>query len=274
MPEIRSHVGSPQKFYYGGLGIVLNSEIQFNRNLFLTSKIGHSIYDNFDEKASQPASNLPHVRTEIVDYLNGAETYLSKLQLDYIWSPKRNMFAKLSGGIFEQMYGGYGAEFIYKPFDRNIAVGYEFYRVKRREYDQKFNFFDYKVQTDHINFAYYHPRSHILFKTSYGNYLAKDTGFTLDLSRRMPSGLQIGFFFSRTDVPADLFGEGSFDKGFYFNIPNNLFVKNQTRAFTSFGLKTLTRDGGQKLNIDNPLIDIFYKTNKTEISEGWNEFLY
>ena len=274
MPEIRSHVGSPQKFYYGGLGIVLNSEIQFNRNLFLTSKIGHSIYDNFDEKASQPASNLPHVRTEIVDYLNGAETYLSKLQLDYIWSPKRNMFAKLSGGIFEQMYGGYGAEFIYKPFHRNIAVGYEFYRVKRREYDQKFNFFDYKVQTDHINFAYYHPRSHILFKTSYGNYLAKDTGFTLDLSRRMPSGLQIGFFFSRTDVPADLFGEGSFDKGFYFNIPNNLFIKNQTRAFTSFGLKTLTRDGGQKLNIDNPLIDIFYKTNKTEISEGWNEFLY
>jgi len=274
MPEIRSHIGSPQKFYYGGLGVVLNSEVQFNRNLFLTSKIGHSIYDNFDEKASQPASNLPHVRTEIVDYLNGAETYLTKLKLDYIWSPKKNIFAKLSGGILEQMYGGYGGEILYKPFNQNFAVGYEFYKVKRREYDQKFSFFDYEVQTDHINFAYYHPSSHILLKTSYGNYLAKDTGFTLDLSRRMPSGLKIGFFFSRTDVPFDLFGEGSFDKGFYFHIPNNLFTRGQTKAFTGFGLKTLTRDGGQKLNIDNPLIDTFYRTTKTEIGEGWYEFLH
>lgn len=274
MPEIRSHVGSPQKFYYGGLGVVFNSEIQFNRNLFLTSKIGHSIYDNFDEKASQPASNLPHVRTEIVDYLRGAKTYLTKLKLDYIWSPKKNMFAKLSGGILEQMYGGFGGEFLYKPFNKNFAVGYEFYKVKRREYDQKFSFFDYKVQTDHINFAYYHPSSNILLKTSYGNYLAKDTGFTIDVSRRMPSGLKIGFFFSRTDVPFDLFGEGSFDKGFYFHIPNNLFTKRQSKSFTGFGLKTLTRDGGQKLNIDNPLIDTFYDTTKTEISEGWYEFLH
>ena len=273
-PEIRSHIGSPQKFYYGGLGITLNSEIQFNRNLVLSAKIGHSLLDNFDEKASQPSSNLPHVRTEIVDYLNGAETYLEKLKLDYIWSPKKNIYAKLSAGVFEQMYGGIGGEVLYKPFNSNLFIGYDFYKVRRREFDQRFDFKDYEVQTDHINIGYYHPNSNILIKSSYGNYLAGDTGFTLDLSRRTISGVSIGFFFSRTDVPFDLFGEGSFDKGFYFNIPNDIFSSTYSKLFTGFGLKTLTRDGGQKLNIDNSLVDFFHKTSKTEISEGWYEYLH
>ena len=273
-PEIRSHIGSPQKFYYGGISLILNSEIQFNRNLVLSSKIGTSLIDNFGEKASQPASNLPHVRTEVVDYLNGSKTYIEKLKLDYIWSPRKNVYTKLSSGIFETMYGGFGGELLYKPFNSDIYIGYDFYKVKRREFDQKFKFKDYEVQTDHINLGYYHTRSNILIKTSYGNYLAGDKGYTLDLSRRTASGVSIGFFFSRTNVPFDLFGEGSFDKGFYFNIPNDVFSSSYSKLFTGFGLKTLFRDGGQVFNIDNSLIDFFHKTSRTEITEGWYEYLH
>ena len=35
-----------------------------------------------------------------------------------------------------------------------------------------------------------------------------------------------GFYFTRTNVSKELFGEGSFDKGFYFQIPLDLFSNN------------------------------------------------
>jgi len=271
-PSVRSHVGSPEKFYYGGIGVDITSEIQFSRELSLMVSIGKDVRNNFDRKSPEPNSDLPHVRTEIVSYLQGSTEYINHLQLDYIFSPLKQTFVKLSAGIFEQMYGGYGAEILYTPFNKNISFGYESYNVKRRTYDGKFEFFDYQVITDHFNINYYEPKLNILAKWSYGNYLAGDQGYTLDLSRKMKSGWRAGFFFTRTDVSFAQFGEGSFDKGFYFKIPNDLIFKNYSKASTSFGLKTMTRDGGQKLDLQNLLTDLFFFTNKNDIQEQWNGF--
>ena len=47
-----------------------------------------------------------------------------------------------------------------------------------------------------------------------GRFLAKDSGFHLDLSRGFKSGLRIGAFLARTDISYAEFGEGSFDKAF------------------------------------------------------------
>ena len=80
--------------------------------------------------------------------------------------------------------------------------------------------------------------------------MAKDEGYTLDLSRITDSGFRAGIFFSRTDVSAAEFGEGSFDKGFYFKIPFNLFRKSYTKQSFDFKLRPLTRDGGAKLEND------------------------
>ena len=271
-PSIRSHVGSPERFYYGGVGLDFATEVQFSRELSLSVSIGRDLKNNFDKKSPDPNSDLPHVRTEIVSYLQSSSEYINHLQLDYIFSPFKQTFVKLSAGIFEQMYGGYGGEILYTPFDRNFSVGYENYNVKRRAYDGKFDFFDYRVITDHFNFNYYQPKLNVLAKLSYGNYLAGDQGYTLDLSRKMTSGWRAGFYFTRTDVSFAQFGEGSFDKGFYFKIPNDLIFKNYTKSSTGFSLKTMTRDGGQKLNLQNVLTDLFYFTNKNDISEQWDGF--
>ena len=238
----------------------------------VSATYGVSLIDNFDEKSSDPNSVLPHVRTEIVSYLQATNNYLTKLQADYYWSPYKNIYTRFTGGIFEMMYGGVGAEVMYKPFNKNISLGYEVYKLKRRTYEQKFDFFDYKVITDHINLVYFDPSNNIQIKTSYGNYLAGDKGYTIDLSRKMDNGLQMGFFFSKTNVSAEDFGEGSFDKGFYFKIPTDLFSKKLSKSYTSFGLKTLTRDGGQKLNIDNSLFDQINSSTLSDINRGWYEY--
>ena len=273
-PDIRTHIGSPERFLFSGIGIKLTTEIQLNRNLTLTSIIGQNITNTFDKKVSEPNSLLPKVRTEIVDYLQESnDLYIKILQSDYIAPIKKNIYARLSFGYLEEMYGGISTEILYKPFSNNFALSAEFNKVKKRNYDGRFDFLEYKTHTSHLNTAYYHPQSNILLKLSYGEYLAGDRGYTFDISRRMPSGWQSGFYFTRTNVSEVEFGEGSFDKGFYFKIPFNIFQKKYSKNSIDLSLKTMTRDGGQKLIIQNKLIDSFYGSSFDEINENWNSFL-
>ena len=60
-----------------------------------------------------------------MEYLKSSDKYVSRMQLDYLWSPKKEFYAKVSAGIFEMMYGGIGTEVLYKPFDSKLMVGLE-----------------------------------------------------------------------------------------------------------------------------------------------------
>ena len=81
------------------------------------------------------------------------------------------------------------------------------------------------------------------------------------------------FFFSRTNVSEEDFGEGSFDKGFYFNFPLSIFRKGYDKDIRGFRLRTMTRDGGQYLDLNNRLIDSFYGSKFSEINENWINYL-
>ena len=75
------------------------------------------------------------------------------------------------------------------------------------------------------------PRSRILFKLMGGRFLAKDSGIHLDLSRSFKSGFRIGAFrIAKTDISYAEFGEGSFDKGFYFSLPIDIFFSEYSKA--------------------------------------------
>ncbi len=113
-PNIVSHVGSPEKFYFGGIILQNSSEILFRRDLILSSKINLNITNNFDETVDRPASELPNVRTDIVKYLQQSkDIYVENMQLDYFFTTKKDIYTRISGGIFERMYGGLGLEMIY-----------------------------------------------------------------------------------------------------------------------------------------------------------------
>ena len=83
---------------------------------------------------------------------------------------------------------------------------------------------DYKTVTGHINLYYQEPLSRIIFTIRGGKFLAKDSGINFDFSRKFSSGLRIGAFFAVTDISKEEFGEGSFDKGFYFPYTDGGFL--------------------------------------------------
>ena len=271
-PNLVSHIGNPEKFFFGGINMQQVGEIQFSRNLLLSTEVNLRVYDNFKDTISGPSSVMEHVRTDLVDYLKEGGIYITRMQLDYIWSLRKDLYAKISGGIYETMFAGIGIEALYKPFGKNYNLGFELFHVKQRSYDQLFSFKEYQTVTGHINFGYILPLG-IESNLSYGRYLAKDDGFTLDLGRRTKSGFKAGIYFTRTNVSAEVFGEGSFDKGFYFQIPLDLFSKNYSGNYSSFKLSPLTRDGGAKLKFDKDLKGLIYNSTFSELNGQWNGLL-
>jgi hypothetical protein len=170
------------------------------------------------------------------------------------------------------MFGGIGAEILYRPFDSRLAIGLDVNRIHQRTFEQRLKFQDYKVTTGFLSFYYNIPYKDLLGVVSAGTYLAGDRGVTLDLSRRFDSGVRVGAWATRTTVSFGQFGEGSFDKGFYFVIPFELFFTNSTTSSGVFGFRPLFRDGGQRLLMANRLIEITGGASYGEVIRDWPQF--
>ena len=102
-----------------------------------------------------------------------------------------------------------------------------------------------------------------------GKYLANDNGVSFTLTRNFPNGWKVGGFFSVTDASFEEFGEGSFDKGIYFQIPHDLFFTNYSVGQVFFGIHPMTRDGGALLVQHKSLYSISGNTAKYEILRDW-----
>jgi hypothetical protein len=248
-PVIRSQIGGPDGFYFGDISLGYNSETKFSRNIALITQAQVGVVNNFGELKLSSDSILPHVRSDIVKYLKSTRDYsVRRVQLNIFNNPFKNIYTKFSAGLLEEMFSGYGGEILYRPFHRNFAIGAELWKVKQREYNMLLKHLDYETLTGHINLYYKEPRSQVILTMRGGRFLAKDSGITFDFSRKFPSGLRMGAFFSLTDISEQEFGEGSFDKGFYFHIPMEIFFDKYSKGYTGFGLKPLTRDGAALLN--------------------------
>ena len=243
-PSLRSQIGGPDGFFFGDIRLDLKSEVIFQEGITLTARGSIGIYNNLEQLRLASDSVLPHVRTDIVKYLRESEDFfIQNLQLNYFANPAKDIYAKVSMGIFEEMFGGIGGEIIYRPFSKNYGIGLETWQVYQRDYDMLFSFRDYDIVTGHLNLHYHHDRSSIDFLVKGGRFLAGDSGIYFDFSRRFSNGLKIGAFFARTDISKFEFGEGSFDKGFYFFVPVNIFSTKHRNGHVPFGLRPLTRDG-------------------------------
>lgn len=272
-PAVRQSVGGPDGFYFGQLYWKVAAGVQATDHLRLTGAAGFNIVNNFNGIKLQSNSTLPHVRSDIVKYLQQGKNGVINLEADYVWSPYPDWYSRFSGGIFEEMYGGLATELLYRPFGKTWAVALDVNRVRKRGFDEQFDFLPYTVTTGHLT-LYYRPNFYnLLFKLSAGQYLARDRGGTIDISREFDNGVRLGIFATKTNVSAAQFGEGSFDKGFYLVLPLDLFFAQSSRRTAAFAFRPLTRDGGQMV-YDGPELYFTVKGDQPEdFARGASELL-
>ena len=220
---LRPFLASREEFFKGAILLENNSEYIIRDNFFFSSNLKYSLADNFDDLIYPPVDTYPaQVRSDVKEYLKNFDqgVIIGRAQFDYHLSPKKNNHIMLSAGILEEMFSGFGFEYLYFEEKSNFAFGIEVFDVVKRDYKMQFGTLDYKNTTGSVNF-YYRNFNIIPFdaKISYGEYLAGDEGVTFEFSRSFLNGTEFGVFASFTDVSSEQFGEGSFDKGIFFNIP-------------------------------------------------------
>jgi hypothetical protein len=187
--------------------------------------------------------------------------------------PFEDIYARVSAGYFEEMYGGFSGEILYRPFDSRFAFGVDMNRVWKREFEQRLGFLDYRVTTGHVNLYYDMPFYNLLGAVNIGQYLAGDRGVTFNISRLFDSGVRVGAWATFTNVSAEQFGEGSFDKGIFASIPFHIFLPISTTAHGNFGFRPLTRDGGQMVGVRGRLYDVSASANLNAVVHKWDKLL-
>ena len=254
--KFRPFLASREEFFKGALLIENDSEYVIKDNFFFNANLKYSLANNFDDLRFPPVDIYPaQVRSDVKQYLLNMDKgiLIGRAQFDYHLTLKKNHHLMATAGILEDMFSGYGIEYLHFKQNNNYAYGFELFDVKKRDYEWGFGHLDYENTIMNLNF-YYRNYGSIPFdmKISAGEYLAGDVGSTIELSRTYRSGVQFGVFASFTDVTSEQFGEGSFDKGIFFNIPIYGNLINYT-------WRPLTKDPGAKIARKSTLNDLLVR---------------
>ncbi len=219
-------------------------------------------------KGGRPSNSvLPHVRTDQNLYAQYGTT-IENLYVARQWRAGPDLYARLTAGYLESMYGGLSGEILWKPVNSPLALGVEANYVRQRAYDQRFGFRDYSVLTGHAS-AYLEFGDGYLARIDAGRYLAGDWGATFGFDRVFDNGFRVGAFFTLTNVSAADFGEGSFDKGIRFSIPVSWFLGKPSTRSVGTTIRPIQRDGGQMVRVPGRLYGQVRAAHRKALRDQW-----
>ena len=174
---------------------------------------GQDLYNDFTTNRASN-SRIQKVRSDVNRYLTEGESGIDQLFFEYRGSLFRNFHYRSYAGILESMYAGIGAEFLYEQFASRWAIGLTLNGLKQQGFKKNFELLDYETVTGFLSLYYASPLYNFDFALHAGKYLARVDLPLFGVRRTFDNGYSIGAFFTRTDLPAELFGEGSFDRDY------------------------------------------------------------
>jgi len=269
-PEMRQSVFDPDNPFFVGLGIGAEQTFEIGRGWWLGASQSILLWDTFDDIRRESDSTLPHVRSDIARYLKDGKYGFDSLQAGYFFKLGREVYGRGKVGYLEEMFAGVGGEILYRPFQQRWAIGLNLWAVQQRDYNRLFDLLDYQTVTGHATFYYETPWNDISLRFHVGRYLAKDYGYTFEAVRTFRTGVQVGAWFTITNVSAEQFGEGSFDKGIMIRIPMEWALPFGSRSVFDLSLRPIQRDGGQMLFGNTQLYDMTQSSSYGETMRQWD----
>ena len=220
---------------------------QLTRGLKVSGALRKSVLTNLADDIRLSNSPLPKVHSDWPLYDRaGQKGHIHTLSLSYVKNLAPGLYGRAHAGLLEPFFAGFGGEILYKPAQWPIGIGLDIQRVRKRDYDMRFDLLDYNTTVGHIS-LYYDAGAMFDVEINAGRYLAGDWGATTTISRKFGSGWEVGGYATLTDVPFDTFGEGSFDKAIYVSVPIDWIISSPNQTKRRLTLRPITRDGGAQL---------------------------
>ncbi|SFE19252.1 Exopolysaccharide biosynthesis protein YbjH [Sulfitobacter brevis] len=234
----------------------------------LGANLKYRLAGNVGDSSRSGGSKIEPVRTNGVLYSQGSDLSVETAYISKQWKPGNDLYARITAGYLERMFGGVSGELLWKPVASRLALGVETNYVKQRAFSG-LGFQDYSVATGHAS-AYYEFGRGYHGQLDVGRYLAGDYGATATLTREFDNGWRVGGFFTVTDVSASDFGEGSFDKGINFTVPVSWFIGTPGKRTVSTTVRPIQRDGGARLAVPGRLYEQVRSGHKNAVVGQWS----
>jgi hypothetical protein len=268
-PVFRQNTFDPDNPIQVMLGASATGQIYFSESLEISGIVVQTLYDAFDTLRRTSNSVLPHVRSDLREYLKGTNTRIEYLGITKYQKLRPEIYARATAGILEWMFVGAGGEVLYRPFGQRWAVGANAWAVQQRGFEGFFQTRPYKTVTGHVSLYYKVPYHDLNVAIHGGRYLAGDYGATFEAFRGFSSGIKVGAWATFTNVPFSKFGEGSFDKGIRITIPFENFTPTGSRGIYDLALRLIQRDGGQMLSSPALLYNLTDSSSSGELARHW-----
>lgn len=247
------------------LAAAANYDQRLGEGLYFNSNLRLSLFENISGVTQQSNSLLPHVRTDIAEYKRGGRFKLNKAMLNQYLQPTERVYARLSGGFYEEMYRGFGGQILYLPKDTRWAADLSVDALQQRGYKGWFDKRDYETVTALAAMHYKLPYD-ITVTARAGRFLARDDGVRLEFKRRFQSGIEIGAWYAHTNGK-DITNPGSptnpyHDKGVFLSIPLNSMLPMDSQANAGIAISPWTRDVGQMVATPGDLYELLEKPRR------------
>ena len=283
-PYVALSVFDPDNPLRADGGLRLRGNLRLSPGIIVSGSVTKKLTGNLDSVEREDESSLPLVRTQYAEFSRQGDPAIEHLTLAAYGRPAKDFYSRLTVGYLEKMYAGASAELLWKPVNSRLALGAELNYVQLRDYDQLFGV-QSMVTTDPVSgvqreipnlnghlSAYYDFGNGFHGQLDVGRYLAGDYGATITVDREFANGWKVGAYATVTDVPFEDFGEGSFDKGIRVSVPLGWALGTATKRVNSVSIKSLTRDGGARLDVDGRLYDQVRNSHRPEMAKTWGRF--
>lgn len=247
----------------GALRYDLYANVNYDRRLatglYLNSDLKLDVLENVSDVKQPSNSLLPHVRSDVADYKRGDRLKLNRLLVNQYLNPEERVYVRLSGGLYEEMYRGFGGQVLYLPTNSRWATDFTVDALQQRGFKGWFDKRDYRTVTA-LGALHYRLPYDITATARVGHFLARDNGARIEFKRRFQSGIEIGAWYTRTNGH-DITNPGSptspyNDKGVFLSIPLNTMLPLDSQTTAGLGISPWTRDVGQMVASPGDLYDM------------------
>lgn len=267
-PAVATSFFDPQSPLRFDLNLVLRGRLEPLRGLAFEGAIVQKLAGSIGDSPLSD-TELEPVRTLTPIYADQNQPTIRTLTFSYVGKLPGDFYGRVTAGYLERIFGGVSTEVLWKPVNSRLALGTELNYVGQRDFDQRFGFQDYRVFTGHVS-AYYEFGEGYLGQLDVGRYLAGDTGATVTLTREFANGWRVGAFATFTDVSAEDFGEGSFDKGIIFRIPNQVITGQPSTGSQSRVIRPVLRDGGARVDVPGRIYERVRRGHSEAVFADWS----
>ena len=277
-PIVRTYAFDPDQPFRADIRGQARGDWQLGSGWVLSGATSVKLFGTINKAKRRSNSVMPRVRSNALLYNRQQGPTLDLLTLAKYARLGPDLYGRVTAGYLETMFAGVSGEVLWKPVKSRLALGAEVNFVRPRDFEQGFGLASRRTLggvipewNGHFS-AYYDFPGDYEAEVHAGRYLAGDWGATLQVTRAFANGWKVGAFATKTNVSSATFGEGSFDKGIFFEIPLSWLVGLQTQQKFGQTIRPIQRDGGQRLNVEDRLYEVIRNGQRPKVAESWGRF--